>query len=52
MQHDDAVISRFLAPWQQTLQTLINVAVKAHQAVRVSRLELDAAKQMLLKPGV
>ena len=56
VQHDDTVASRFLAQWQQTLQTSINVAVKARQAVRVSRLELDAAKQtyvgrdMLLPP--
>lgn len=45
VQHDDTVAQVFLAPWQQTLQTSINVAVKARQAVRVSRLELDAAKQ-------
>ena len=45
VQHDDNVARGFLAPWQQTLQTSINVAVKARQAVRVSRLELDAAKQ-------
>jgi hypothetical protein len=45
VEHDDAVAGAFLAPWQQTLQTSINVAVKARQAVRVSRLELDAAKQ-------
>ena len=45
VQHDDAVASGFLAPWQQNLQTSINVAVKARQAVRLSRLELDAAKQ-------
>lgn len=45
VQHDDAVAHGFLVPWQQTLQTSINVAVKARQAVRVSRLELDAAKQ-------
>lgn len=45
VQHDDAVAHGFLAPWQQTLQTSINVAVKARQAVRMSRLELDAAKQ-------
>ncbi|KAH9979566.1 BAR domain-containing family protein [Lactifluus volemus] len=47
VQHDDAVARSFLVPWQQTLQTSINVAVKARQAVRVSRLELDAAKQTL-----
>jgi hypothetical protein len=45
VQHDNVVARGFLAPWQQTLQTSINVAVKARQAVRVSRLELDAAKQ-------
>jgi len=45
VQHDDTVVRGFLAPWQQTLQTSINVAVKARQAVRMSRLELDAAKQ-------
>ncbi|KAI9447076.1 BAR domain-containing family protein [Russula earlei] len=47
VQHDDTISRAFLAPWQQTLQTSINVAVKARQAVRVSRLELDAAKQTL-----
>jgi hypothetical protein len=45
VQHDDAVARGFLVPWQQNLQTSINVAVKARQAVRLSRLELDAAKQ-------
>jgi hypothetical protein len=45
VQHDDAIVSGFLAPWQQNLQTSINVAVKARHAVRLSRLELDAAKQ-------
>ncbi|KAJ7334110.1 BAR domain-containing family protein [Mycena albidolilacea] len=45
--HDTAVRSGFLHPWQQTLSTSINVALKARQAVRVSRLELDAAKQSL-----
>jgi hypothetical protein len=45
VQHDEAVGTGFLAPWQQNLQTSINVAVKARQAVRLSRLELDAAKQ-------
>ena len=45
VQHDEAVAHAFLTPWQQTLQTSINVAVKARQSVRVSRLELDAAKQ-------
>ncbi|KAI0300063.1 BAR domain-containing family protein [Multifurca ochricompacta] len=47
VQHDETIAHGFLAPWQQTLQTSINVAVKARQAVRVSRLELDSAKQTL-----
>jgi hypothetical protein len=34
-----------LHPWQTTLNASIAVAMKARQAVRVSRLELDAAKQ-------
>ena len=42
---DAAVRDRFLLPWQTTLSTAIAVAMKARQAVRVSRLELDAAKQ-------
>ncbi|KAH9995216.1 BAR domain-containing family protein [Russula vinacea] len=51
VQHDDAVVHAFLVPWQQNLQTSINVAVKARQAVRLSRLELDAAKQTLKNAG-
>jgi len=51
-QHDDQVARLFLAPWQQTLQTSINVAVKARQAVRLSRLELDSAKQTYVHWGV
>jgi len=43
--HDEHVKHGFLAPWQTTLSTSIAVAMKARQAVRVSRLELDAAKQ-------
>lgn len=42
---DETIKAGFLTPWQQTLNTSINVALKARQAVRVSRLELDAAKQ-------
>ncbi|KAK6992203.1 BAR domain-containing family protein [Favolaschia claudopus] len=45
--HDTTIRGGFLHPWQQTLSTSINVALKARQAVRVSRLELDAAKQGL-----
>ncbi|KAJ7668325.1 BAR domain-containing family protein [Mycena rosella] len=45
--HDTVVREKFLHPWQSTLSTSINVALKARQAVRVSRLELDAAKQAL-----
>ncbi|EIN04155.1 hypothetical protein PUNSTDRAFT_47677 [Punctularia strigosozonata HHB-11173 SS5] len=47
VQQDGAIQQAFLAPWQQTLNTSINMAVKARQAVRASRLELDAAKQVL-----
>jgi hypothetical protein len=44
--HQDSTIQRaFLHPWQSTLNTSIAVAMKARAAVRVSRLELDAAKQ-------
>ena len=45
VEQDRAINHGFLQPWQTTLQTSINVAMKARQAVRVSRLELDAAKQ-------
>ena len=45
VQQDDAIQRQYLFPWQTTLSTSINVAMKARQAVRTSRLELDAAKQ-------
>ena len=45
LEQDDAIREHFLHPWQTTLNTSINVAMKARQAVKVSRLELDAAKQ-------
>ncbi|KAI0051276.1 hypothetical protein FA95DRAFT_1580676 [Auriscalpium vulgare] len=48
---DDSIVAGFLLPWQQTLHTSINVAMKARQAVRASRLELDAAKQTLKNAG-
>ncbi|OJA14912.1 hypothetical protein AZE42_09449 [Rhizopogon vesiculosus] len=47
IQQDDSIQKQYLYPWQTTLSTSINVAMKARQAVRVSRLELDAAKQTL-----
>jgi len=47
LDQDDAIVTRFLAPWQVTLQNSIAIAIKARQAVRFSRLELDAAKQSL-----
>ncbi|KAH7908685.1 BAR domain-containing family protein [Hygrophoropsis aurantiaca] len=47
LQQDDSIQRQYLQPWQTTLSTSINVAVKARQAVRASRLELDAAKQSL-----
>ena len=45
LHQDESVQSHFLQPWQTTLSTSIAVAMKARQAVRFSRLELDAAKQ-------
>ena len=42
---DHTIKANFLQPWQITLSNSITVAMKARQAVRVSRLELDAAKQ-------
>ncbi|OJT04230.1 Protein GVP36 [Trametes pubescens] len=51
VEQDATVRDRFLHPWQTTLSTSINVAMKARQAVRVSRLELDAAKQTLKTAG-
>ena len=45
VEQDDAIQRQYLQPWQTTLSTSINVAMKARQAVRTSRLELDAAKQ-------
>ncbi|KIJ19472.1 hypothetical protein PAXINDRAFT_161122 [Paxillus involutus ATCC 200175] len=47
VQQDEAIQTQYLQPWQTTLSTSINVAMKARQAVRASRLELDAAKQSL-----
>lgn len=45
IKQDIEIRDRFLHPWQTTLNTSIQVAMKARQAVKVSRLELDAAKQ-------
>ncbi|KAF4622015.1 hypothetical protein D9613_009172 [Agrocybe pediades] len=47
LDQDASIQENFLHPWQTTLNTSIAVAMKARQAVRVSRLELDAAKQSL-----
>ncbi|KAG2013878.1 hypothetical protein CC2G_010744 [Coprinopsis cinerea AmutBmut pab1-1] len=47
VEQDHAIKTNFLAPWQQTLNTAITLAMGARQAVRTSRLELDAAKQTL-----
>ncbi|KAJ1303823.1 hypothetical protein OPQ81_008245 [Rhizoctonia solani] len=44
---DEHIRQYFLQPWQATLNTSIAVAMKARQAVKVSRLELDSAKQGL-----
>jgi hypothetical protein len=48
VEQDESIQNQYLRPWQTTLSTSINVAMKARQAVRVSRLELDAAKQTSL----
>ncbi|KAH8105469.1 BAR domain-containing family protein [Cristinia sonorae] len=48
---DETIRQNYLQPWQTTLSTSIQVAMKARQAVRVSRLELDAAKQTLKTAG-
>jgi hypothetical protein len=45
LDQDDAIVERFLQPWQVTLSSSIAVAMKARAAVRASRLELDSAKQ-------
>ncbi|KAH9916454.1 uncharacterized protein B0H18DRAFT_884836, partial [Fomitopsis serialis] len=51
VQQDESIRAQFLQPWQTTLSTSIAVAMKARQAVRGSRLELDAAKQVLKTTG-
>lgn len=48
---DHTIKTGFLQPWQTTLTTSITVAMKARQAVRLSRLELDAAKQTSVHTG-
>ena len=45
LDQDAHIQDHFLHPWQTTLNTSIAVAMKARQAVKASRLELDAAKQ-------
>ncbi|KAH9475370.1 Protein GVP36 [Psilocybe cubensis] len=47
LDQDTSIQENFLHPWQTTLNSSLAVAIKARQAVRVSRLELDAAKQSL-----
>ncbi|KAJ7777237.1 BAR domain-containing family protein [Mycena metata] len=47
VEQDASIRLNHLHPWQQTLTTSITVALKARQAVRTSRLELDGAKQTL-----
>lgn len=44
---DASIKSGFLVPWQQTLTTSVQAALKARAAVRGSRLELDGAKASL-----
>jgi murein L,D-transpeptidase YcbB/YkuD len=47
LEQDDSITSQFLGPWQNTLNQSLTIAMKARNAVRSSRLELDAAKQAL-----
>ncbi|CAL1702419.1 unnamed protein product [Somion occarium] len=51
VEQDASIKANFLHPWQGTLNSSIAIAMKARQAVRVSRLELDAAKQTLKNAG-
>lgn len=55
VQQDQAIQVGYLLPWQVTLSNSIAVSMRARQAVRVSRLELDAAKQtyvhLLINPS-
>ncbi|KAF8737668.1 hypothetical protein AX14_012542 [Amanita brunnescens Koide BX004] len=51
LDQDAHIQDHFLHPWQTTLNTSIAVAMKARQAVKASRLELDAAKQQLKNAG-
>ncbi|KAI6001837.1 BAR domain-containing family protein [Pisolithus albus] len=51
LQHDESIYTEYLQPWQTTLSTSIGAAMKARQAVRSSRVELDAAKQTLKNAG-
>jgi len=51
LDQDAGIRENFLHPWQTTLNASIAVAMKARQAVKTSRLELDAAKQTLKTAG-
>ncbi|KAL9708921.1 BAR domain-containing protein [Leucoagaricus gongylophorus] len=51
VEQDRAIQDRFLQPWQITLNASVSVAMKARSAVKVSRLDLDAAKQALKNAG-
>lgn len=52
LNEDDTILENFVAPWQSTLSNSINIAMKARQGVKSSRLELDAAKQTLKTASV
>jgi len=52
LNEDDTILENFVAPWQSTLSNSINIAMKARQGVKSSRLELDAAKQTLKSASV
>lgn len=52
LDHDAGIRENFLHPWRTTLNASIAVAMKARNAVKASRLELDAAKQTYVFPSV
>lgn len=41
---DDLIVERFLTPWQATLSSSLNLAMKARASVKQARLELDSAR--------
>lgn len=44
LNQDQIIVDQFLTPWQATLSSSINLAMKARANVKTARLELDAAR--------